>query len=255
MACGMGAFCWTMFHGAGGAREDASRSADTSRPQQVVANTRNAAGPLAVRSVAELEAAVQGDENNYWAWMHLAQRRSWARLDARDAWMAVLKTARFKDESARDFGRSRFAMGIAAGALGMLDEQRQAFSDSLAWYRGEQGHWTESGEMYARLGRMCLVLGDEKAGREYLEKAAERTLEGAAHVAADAYNLACYTCLLGDASGALRLLKHAANIGFSDTHRAEREDLLQAIRSSDDFPLILDRIKANAAEEAARGPY
>ena len=254
MVCGIGAFCWTMFRGGMDAGDATGAAAND---PQTNANTQAAAGPLGrhARSIPELRANVQNDASDYWSWMRLGQRLEWAQEDAAEAWMAVLKITRSKEDKADDFGRARYAMGVAAKALGKEDEAEEAFGAAYEWYAGKMDAWSGRTDVLARFATICLTLGKEDEGRGHLKRAAEQLNELAAHNASAAYNLACYTSILGDGEAALRLLKHAAVIGYDDFDLAEHDEQLEGIRESVDFPLIMERMRQNASEAKTRGPY
>ena len=256
LVCGIAAFCLTLIRGAPPAEPIYTGAAVH---PGAVSRTMQAAGAISwpPRSLEAWEAIAREDGEDYWAWLNVAERRQWAGKDPGEAWWAVLKTAKFRDKSARDYGRARYSMGRAAAALGMTDQAAEAFTDARAWYteRLERDYRSNRSELWHRLGWICRYLGDDAAALGHWQRAVETVGDQAQHNPQTAYNLACYKALLGETEDALRVLKHAAALGFEDPDLAKYDEDLAALRAEEDFPFIIERIRANHDAAKSRGPY
>ncbi len=244
MCCGVAAFCWTLVR----------RAPEFEPPPdaRVAGQTRMAAGGLAFGGVQSLEfweQRVTEDQDDAWAWLNLAQRRQWKdRDDAREAWEHAFKKGLETAAESRRYGRARFAAGMAGRALGLEAVTAKAFEECRLWYeqRVKDGGLSggRGGGGWLTLGWACKHLGDHEAAHKAWLSGAQAVAPSAQTDAGAAYDLACFWALTGEPGDALRLLDHAATLGFSDVEKALHDESLESIRADKAFPSIVRKMRA-----------
>jgi tetratricopeptide (TPR) repeat protein len=249
LVCGVGAFCWTLFRGV------PERGSHESFVEE---QTRMAAGALAQAKtpLERLEAEILMPDvgRDPGRWMRLAQRREWSGRDnAKEAWEHAFKQSYESNDDARMVGRRHYIHGIAALKIGFEAEGMDSLRAARAWYEERLKESAMGHRAYYTLGVICKHLGDTEAEKAAWQTAEEMVSPYAETDADSALDLARFRCLQGRHEEAMKALRHAANLGYSDAELVEHDEDFAPLREDQDLPFILLRMRENALKPVPRG--